>query len=369
LDVGEDRPTVRRGSSTKQADGGEPRFSVCIPVYNDVAWLPSAIESVLGQTYSAFELIVGDNVSTQAVEQVVGRYDDPRVRYHRWRKHCPTYENFNRTTFLARYEWVVPMGADDRPDSRFLEVVAGRITSARATTKRRLVMVVTASRRVDAQGRPADQAYYGSQGVKQVPEGIYQAASWLAVGAAPGLAPWNIGSIAFDRQTLERAGGFRPEIGLSADLELILRIGIHGDVAYLADPLLDYTVRGDSDGNLRFVENRVDRQAATPMGAALLAALAAHAEVRSVSSAERSAVHREVARTHLQRAGQHRLLEGGHGRSGALRDVLAAIRTSPATLLAPRGLAIAAAALFAPRPVIAWASGLAARRKQRPGRC
>jgi glycosyltransferase involved in cell wall biosynthesis len=367
LEMSEDRSAGRARAEMEQTEGVEPRFSVCIPVYNDGDWLPSAIESVLGQTYPAFELVIGDNVSTQPIDEIVARYHDPRLRYHRWREHLPTYENFNRTIFLGRSEWVLPLGADDRIARRCLEVLADRIRAARVR-RQPLVMVVTASRRVDPQGQRADRAYYGSQGIKEVPEGIHQAAGWLGIGAAPGLAPWNVGSIAFDRQALERAGGFRPEIGLSADLELILRLAAYGDVSYVAEPLLDYTVRGDSDGNLRFLEDRVQRRAATPIGAALLAALDAHAKVRSVDSAERSAVYREVARTHLQRAAQHRLLPGGHGRSGALRDVAAAVRVSPATLLTPRGLGIAMVALLAPRPVIAWASAIMARHVERAGR-
>ncbi|PSB35756.1 glycosyltransferase family 2 protein [Stenomitos frigidus] len=53
--------------------------SVVIPSYNSANFLPEAIESVLGQTYSPFEVIVVDDGSTDETKQVCDRY--PTVRY------------------------------------------------------------------------------------------------------------------------------------------------------------------------------------------------------------------------------------------------------------------------------------------------
>ncbi len=43
-----------------------PKVSVSIPTYNSAIYLVEAIESVLDQTYSDFELIIVDNCSTDA---------------------------------------------------------------------------------------------------------------------------------------------------------------------------------------------------------------------------------------------------------------------------------------------------------------
>ena len=62
-----------------------PRFSIFIPVRNGAAWIEGAIESVLAQTYTHWELIIGDNVSDDGLEAVLDRYaGDPRIRCHRW---------------------------------------------------------------------------------------------------------------------------------------------------------------------------------------------------------------------------------------------------------------------------------------------
>lgn len=57
------------------------RFSIIIPTYNRAAFLPKAIESVLSQTYTDWELIIVDDGSTDNTKDVVAQYSDSRIRY------------------------------------------------------------------------------------------------------------------------------------------------------------------------------------------------------------------------------------------------------------------------------------------------
>lgn len=57
--------------------------SVIIPTHNRAALLAEAIDSVLQQTFSDFELIIVDDGSTDNTPQVVAAYDDPRIAYIR----------------------------------------------------------------------------------------------------------------------------------------------------------------------------------------------------------------------------------------------------------------------------------------------
>jgi glycosyltransferase involved in cell wall biosynthesis len=55
-------------------------FTVIIPTYNRAKNLPKAIESILGQTYSNWELIIVNDGSTDNTEEVVRTYlSDPRI--------------------------------------------------------------------------------------------------------------------------------------------------------------------------------------------------------------------------------------------------------------------------------------------------
>ncbi len=59
-------------------------FSVVIPSFNRASTLSRAIESVLGQSFGDFELIVVDDGSTDNTEAVVASFlEDSRVRYFR----------------------------------------------------------------------------------------------------------------------------------------------------------------------------------------------------------------------------------------------------------------------------------------------
>lgn len=57
----------------------EPLVSVVLPTRNRAGLLPRAIDSVLGQTFTKFELIVVDNASEDGTQALLGAIDDPRL--------------------------------------------------------------------------------------------------------------------------------------------------------------------------------------------------------------------------------------------------------------------------------------------------
>jgi glycosyltransferase involved in cell wall biosynthesis len=60
-----------------------PAVSVIIPTYGGADFLGEAIQSVLNQTFKDFELIVVNDASPDHTDEVVRRFDDPRLRYIR----------------------------------------------------------------------------------------------------------------------------------------------------------------------------------------------------------------------------------------------------------------------------------------------
>lgn len=326
-------------------------ISIFIPVYNDSRWLPGAIDSVRSQSHTDWELIVGDNASSEDIRAIVEGYGDPRLRYQRWQTHVGIDENFNRTALLARQPWVQLLGADDRLRPGCLERISSAIDGWESSG--RLAMVVTACRRVDEAGRPADHIWYGSRRRLDVAPGVYNGKAWFAVHLRDGHPPWNVGSVAIARSVIEESGGFfRPEVGLSCDVELSLRAAAYGSVIYIDEPLLDFTVRPDADSSIRLWENRSGKDRRTPIEKALLAGLSVHRHRRQVDAGEERSVRAAIARSHLQRAAQHRVLPDGRGRRGALDDVVAAVRWSTRAIARPYSMAYATAALVAPSTLL-----------------
>lgn len=58
-----------------------PKVSVIIPTYSGAAFLGEAIQSVLGQTYSNFELIIVNDASPDRTTEIVTQFDDQRLKY------------------------------------------------------------------------------------------------------------------------------------------------------------------------------------------------------------------------------------------------------------------------------------------------
>lgn len=61
----------------------QPLISVIMPAHNTERFIGAAIESVLAQTYENWELLVIDDASTDGTGQVVRRFSDTRIKYHR----------------------------------------------------------------------------------------------------------------------------------------------------------------------------------------------------------------------------------------------------------------------------------------------
>jgi glycosyltransferase involved in cell wall biosynthesis len=75
-----------------------PLVTVVTPFYNTALYLSECIESVLGQSYSAFEYILVDNCSTDGSSEIAESYArrDPRIRLIRFTDFVSQLKNYNR---------------------------------------------------------------------------------------------------------------------------------------------------------------------------------------------------------------------------------------------------------------------------------
>src|SRR6266511_793350 len=83
---------------------GRPRVSIGLPVFNVERFVAEAIDSILAQTFTDFEMIVSDNASTDRTEEICRQYaeKDERIRYVRNRENYGAAFNFNQTFHLSR---------------------------------------------------------------------------------------------------------------------------------------------------------------------------------------------------------------------------------------------------------------------------
>jgi glycosyltransferase involved in cell wall biosynthesis len=92
-----------------------PRVSIGVPVHNGERFLALTLDSLLAQTYRDFEIIIGDNASTDRTEEIGRTYaaKDPRVRYVRHEHNLGLARNYMRLLELARGELFRWAAADD----------------------------------------------------------------------------------------------------------------------------------------------------------------------------------------------------------------------------------------------------------------
>jgi glycosyltransferase involved in cell wall biosynthesis len=74
-----------------------PTLSIGMPVYNGAKWIQEAIEYLLNQSFTDFELIVSDNASTDETADICRRFAerDSRVRYHRHNSNIGVFRNYD----------------------------------------------------------------------------------------------------------------------------------------------------------------------------------------------------------------------------------------------------------------------------------
>lgn len=99
-----------------------PMVTIAIPTYNRAdGYFPLALESALGQTYQDLEVVVADNCSSDQTPELVGRYDDARLRYLRHAEPLRPNDNFNFCVEQARGRYLLLLHDDDIIDSDFVE--------------------------------------------------------------------------------------------------------------------------------------------------------------------------------------------------------------------------------------------------------
>lgn len=87
--------------------------SIITPTYNCGKFIAETIESVLGQTYTNWEMIIVDDCSTDNTANVVSQYHDPRIQYHSLKINSGASIARNKALKLAKGKWIAFLDSDD----------------------------------------------------------------------------------------------------------------------------------------------------------------------------------------------------------------------------------------------------------------
>mgnify|MGYP003293471500 CR=1 FL=1 len=94
-------------------------FSVVIPLYNKASSIANTLESILGQSYADFEVLVVDDGSTDKSANIVRSFEDNRLTLIQ-KENGGVCSARNIGIEMSRYEYVAFLDADDLWDKDYL---------------------------------------------------------------------------------------------------------------------------------------------------------------------------------------------------------------------------------------------------------
>lgn len=204
-----------------------PHFSVIMPLYNKAPYVRKAVESVVGQTYADWELIVVDDGSTDDSASIVESIRDPRIRLIR-QANAGVGAARNRGVKESIASYICFLDADDWWESTFLEEMAGLV-----------------ERFPDA-GIYGTNYYIVKNGKKRIaPIGVDDGfnegeINYCQVYSKTLCMPLWTGAACMPRKVFDEQGGFPIGIKLGEDFLLWIRVALRYNVVFLNKPLSNY---------------------------------------------------------------------------------------------------------------------------------
>lgn len=208
------------------------KVSIIMPTYNRGYIIGRAIESVLGQTYKDFELLIIDDGSTDNTQEVVKGYSDSRIRYE-WHGHRGVSSARNQGLSLAAGGEIAYLDTDCSWRPKFLEVMKKVLNE-----------------------RPEVEMVYCTY------ELIYQTfrnGEWQDTGRTIKGEPYDyqkllrrnfieLCTILHRRECLRKIGGFDERLACLVDWDLFIRLGNGCRVEFINQSLVScyYREKGDN---------------------------------------------------------------------------------------------------------------------------
>ena len=124
-----------------------------MPLYNAERHLAEALDALLAQDYSNFELVISDNASSDATESICRAYAarDTRIAYHRSERNLGAVWNFNRVFELGRGKYFLWAAHDDVRSPQYVS----RCT-AQLEADPQAVLCCTGIRLIDDEGKTVE---------------------------------------------------------------------------------------------------------------------------------------------------------------------------------------------------------------------
>ena len=90
-----------------------PIVSILMPVYKTAPYIREAMDSILSQTFTDYELIVLNDCSPDDADEILNTYSDPRIVRYKGEKNVGLSNILNVGIGMARGKYIARMDSDD----------------------------------------------------------------------------------------------------------------------------------------------------------------------------------------------------------------------------------------------------------------
>ncbi|MBL7036436.1 glycosyltransferase family 2 protein [Candidatus Microgenomates bacterium] len=205
-------------------------ISVVMPAHNAESFIAQAIESMLQQTFSEFELIIIDDCSNDKTGQIAWSYakKDSRIRVYRNKKNLNIAGTLNRGIKLSKADFIARMDADDISSPERLKI------QYKLLSKRKKLAIVGANMEIiDENDQKISKRDYPTKSadLKRV---MFK------------YSPFAHPVVMFKKSAVLEFGGYDEEKVPCEDIDLWFKLGSKYNFASIDKYLLGYRVLPDS---------------------------------------------------------------------------------------------------------------------------
>lgn len=200
-------------------------FSVIIPVYNKEKFVEKTLKSVLGQTFSDFEILIVNDGSTDQSESIISGFDDQRIHYFfKENEGVSVARNFGIQK--ASSDYLCFLDADDYWHPSFLSTMNEYIQKLPDEK------VFACAIEVETNKKTFPAQYSISR------TGDFEIVSFFE-SSQKEAALWTSG-VCIHKEVFKKAGIFDEQLKVSEDTDLWIRIGLSYKVVFIWQILARY---------------------------------------------------------------------------------------------------------------------------------
>lgn len=202
-------------------------LTVIIPVYNRAKMLAQALESLRWQTHKDFVVIVCDDASTENLKEVVGRFPDLNIEYHRFEQNAGQFKNAMRGLELCQTPYMKYLYSDDMLFPNALET---QMIALKQAPQAGVCLGGTIYFELDPDQREVKLVYFA---IPYIPK-TRSLKEWANLEIYSAFDP---PACMYRTELFRETGGFNTNLGGIADWEIFLALSAKRPVAAVNEPV------------------------------------------------------------------------------------------------------------------------------------